>query len=395
MFLFLELGTMQPASGEPENTQELVPLNVIRVETALSRYPVHRLAKTGTASIEIREKSPDGEMLIQWQVSHNSRFGQPGPLAYKIDTLIVNRRIEEASRPIPRSSSSGARRPSPRSSGSRPTTPYRPSRRALYQNASAFITAKFRYKLANGKTKDFEAGFTRYSVVFTGEELPDGRRADAVYLVLNDRLHAGLERGPDEAPRLRLPEGPAPASQRLYELLSFQMFGAIKQQPQGRQAQLLRVLHLCPAHPMPQVGPGPAADGEDSPAPPEIRLHPERQVRATTDRDGKPDWVMVYVPGSKARAEFAGFTKRGGPRVSKSSPPPRPPTEAGGDRPAGARAHRAGGHAGDCRRAREGRTFRGSESCTRWNGRRRGRAEILPVSSSRPFATAMGPCPAS
>src|SRR5262245_41967351 len=93
---------MQAAPQGPEQTPELVPLNVIRVETALSRYPVHRLAKQGTIAIEIREGSETGDVLIRWEVSHNSKFGQPGPLAYKLDTLIVNRRIEEASRPIPR-----------------------------------------------------------------------------------------------------------------------------------------------------------------------------------------------------------------------------------------------------------------------------------------------------
>ena len=33
----------------------------------------------------------------------------------------------------------------------------------------------------------------------------------------------------------------------------------------------------------------------------------------TTDGDGKPDWIMLYQPGPKARAEFRAFTKRGGP----------------------------------------------------------------------------------
>src|SRR4051794_28711979 len=92
---------MQPDGSESEKSQELVPLNAIRVETALSRFPVHRLAKTGTASIEIRERSSDGEVVTQWKVSHNSKFGQPGPPASRIDPLIVNRRIEEARRPIP------------------------------------------------------------------------------------------------------------------------------------------------------------------------------------------------------------------------------------------------------------------------------------------------------
>src|SRR6478736_5146198 len=89
-----------PATNE--QTPELVPLNVIRVETALSRYPVHRLAKQGTISIEIHEGTESGGVVVRWQVSHNSQYGQPGPLAYKLDTLIVNRRIEEAGKPVPK-----------------------------------------------------------------------------------------------------------------------------------------------------------------------------------------------------------------------------------------------------------------------------------------------------
>src|SRR5262249_61912882 len=76
---------------------ELSPPSPIRVETALSRYPVHRLAKRGDVAIDIREKNENGEVSIKWEVTHS-----PGPLAYKLDTLIINRRIEEAVRPVPR-----------------------------------------------------------------------------------------------------------------------------------------------------------------------------------------------------------------------------------------------------------------------------------------------------
>jgi hypothetical protein len=34
-----------------------------------------------------------------------------------------------------------------------------------------------------------------------------------------------------------------------------------------------------------------------------------------TDAQGLPDWIMLYQPGPKARAEFKTFTKRGGPTV--------------------------------------------------------------------------------
>jgi hypothetical protein len=94
---FFESIPMEPTI--PIDTELLSP-NPIRVETALSRFPVHRLAKHGTIAINIRERDETGEISIRWEVTHNSKYGQPGPLAYKLDTLIINRRIEEASRPI-------------------------------------------------------------------------------------------------------------------------------------------------------------------------------------------------------------------------------------------------------------------------------------------------------
>jgi hypothetical protein len=61
-----------------------------------------------------------------------------------------------------------------------------PTLRALRQNASAFIIAKFTYRTNDGTEKRVEADFTRDGVIFTGEKMPDGRKADAVYITLND-----------------------------------------------------------------------------------------------------------------------------------------------------------------------------------------------------------------
>jgi hypothetical protein len=82
-------------------SEELFPVNPIRVETVLSRFPVHRISKRGNIQIEINERSEAGELVTKWEVSHNTKYGQPGALAYKVDTLIVNRRIDEAPRPVP------------------------------------------------------------------------------------------------------------------------------------------------------------------------------------------------------------------------------------------------------------------------------------------------------
>jgi len=315
---------MQTGAEESrQRTPELVSLNVIRVETALSRYPVHRLAKQGVAPIEICEQSETGDMVVQWRVSHNSEYGQPGPLAYKLDTLIVNRRIEEASRPIPKLIKLGSLHDICRELNLHGGKPRENIKRALYQNASAFITAKLRYKLADGRKKELEAGFTRYSVIFTGEELPDGLRANAVYLELSDRFMQvinGAQTRPLDYDYLKdLP----PAAQRLYELLSFQIYAAMKH---GRSRAKLTYSEFCTRAPLKR-----SFDKEN------VRCQMKRihaphlksgyiasvELEQTTDRDGQPDWTMLYTPGPKARAEYRTFTRRGGPKtlIIEQSPP--------------------------------------------------------------------------
>jgi hypothetical protein len=165
---------------------ELLPLNTIRVETALSRWPVHRLARKGTIDISIREGAKTGE-LMTWEVDYSKKHGQPSPQAYKIDTLIINRRIEEARRPIPRLLKLGSLSDICRELNLADSGKNRKDvKNSLFQNAFAGITARTRYTTADGTQKTLEAAFTRYSVIFTGENLPDGRKADAVYVVLND-----------------------------------------------------------------------------------------------------------------------------------------------------------------------------------------------------------------
>src|SRR5262249_8642924 len=166
---------------------------------------------------------------IRWEVTHNSKFGQPGPLAYKLDTLLINRRIEEANRPIPKIIRLGSLNEACRELGqadSGKNTNH--LKNALRQNASAFITAKITYRQNDGTERTLEADFNRYSVVFTGEELPDGRKADAVYIILNDifmQVINGATTRPLDYDYLK---SLSPAPQRFYELLSYQMYAALK-----------------------------------------------------------------------------------------------------------------------------------------------------------------------
>ena len=316
---------------EPESRSgELYPLSPIRVETAFSRYPVHRLAKKGTVQIEIEERDDTGELRASWEISYNNRFGQPGQLAYKVDTIVVNRRIDEEGRPLPKVIRLGSLRDICRELNVNEGQATRNVKRALHQNASAYINAKITYTANDRSERFIEFGATRYDVVFTGKKLPDGRRADAVYIILHDlyrELLDGVQKRPLDYEYLKeLP----PAPQRFYELLSFQIYAALKH---GRPRARLLYSEYCTYAPQVRYF------DYDHVKKQMYKIHvPHRksdyiaavEFRETKDREGQPDWEMLYTPGRRAKAEFRAFTqpKKGlAPGAASELKPAEPPQE--------------------------------------------------------------------
>ncbi len=310
----------QPPS---ESAAELSALNLIRTATVLTRYPVHRLTKQGEVQIALKTTDEGGQLTLQWRVSHNSDFGQPGPLAYKIDTLIINRKIQEAGYPVPPVLNLGSLNEIASElglGGDKESV-----KKALHQNASAYITAKLTYKTKQKGQAPFEFGHSRYGVVFTGEQLPDGTKADAVYIVFQPLYQALLNRAetrPLDYDYLRALK--QPAAQRLYELLSRQIWGAIeskrprakylysefcKEAPQTRYAQYWRMHRQMNDLHAPHFQSGYIVAVE---------------FRETTDQDGKPDWEILYTPGPKAKVEHQATT----PGSKKPKREPRPKQQA-------------------------------------------------------------------
>jgi len=288
--------------SQDQETAEVIPLNTIRTETVLSRFPIHRLSKRGHINIEIKETNPQGELKTSWKVSYNSEYGQPGPLEYKLDTIFVNRKIEEAGLPIPSIIKLGSRHEIAATLGlGRDTNTLK---KALLKNASAFVTLKRTYTSKDRAEKKVEAAFTRYSLVFTGEKLPDGRAADAVYLVLNeiyrDILNTAQTRPLDYDYLKEL----SPGAQRFYELLSYQIFAALRN---ARPRAKMLYSYYCTRAPQTRY-----AD-YDHVKKQMYKLHaPHKksgyitavELRETTDGEGQPDWEMLYTPGRRAKAEF-------------------------------------------------------------------------------------------
>lgn len=294
---------------------ELIPQNTIRIETALSRFPVHKLAKQrGGISIDIRETTSTGELKTKWQVDYSNRHGQPGALAYKVDTLIVNRRIDDERPSIPKiiklgSLSELCRELKMRRCGANAND----LKKALMQNVGAIITAKLSYKATNGTERTIEAGFSRYSVIFTGERFPNGRKANAVYILLNEiylKVLNEAQTRPLDYDYLRdLP----PTAQRFYELIGFQIYAVLKhERPRARlsysdfctrapQTRYLDWEHvrkqMYKVH-VPHLKSGYLAKVEFQ----------EQQTES-----GDPDWIMLYTPGPRAEAEFREASRK--PRI--------------------------------------------------------------------------------
>jgi hypothetical protein len=284
---------------------ELIPKDLIRTETALTRYPVHRLSKKGSIVIELE----NAETAFKWEVSYNSKYGQPGPLAYKLDTLVINRRIEEAERPLPKVIKLGSLREIANETGTGEANTNQ-VKKALMQNVGALVTAKIRYKARDGAEHSSEFSNTRYGVAFTGEKLPDGREADAVYIVLNDWYREILDSAQTRPLDYDYLKELSPGAQRLYELLSFQIYGAIESE--RKRAKLL-YSEFCTFAPqtryfdfdqvkkqMYKLNVAHKKSGYI------FQVHFQEVIGST----GEIDWEMYYTPGLKAKGEHTAAKRK-------------------------------------------------------------------------------------
>ena len=131
------------------STTDLEAIQIIRTETVLSRLPVHSLSKTGPFDIVITRRNQQGEVELHWSVSHSAKYGPPRQLAYKLDTLVVNRRLDEVGRPVHKVLRLGSLRDIARELSLGGDT--NQIRRALRHNAFTGITAKLRYRSALGQ----------------------------------------------------------------------------------------------------------------------------------------------------------------------------------------------------------------------------------------------------
>ncbi len=318
---------------ELENkNQENLPVKAIRVDTTFSNFPIHNLGKGNQSKLEIIEILETGKKITKWKVSYSSEYGQPHILAYKIDTLIVNKRIDELKSQLLKNISNkkeeekirtirlGSLREIIKELGlSNADT--NNVKQALYQNASSFITAKLTYKIKDRTEKTLDFGTTRYGVIFVGETLPDGRKADSVYIVLNEIylhfLRESQTRPLDYDYLKKLP----PTAQRFYELVSPKIYAHLKNK---LPCAKLSYSYLCQFSPLTRYF------TYDQVKKQMYKIHKPHKdsnyletvkVTETVDHEQKADWIFSYTAGTKAKEEFKHFQKTA--REQKGEQPPK------------------------------------------------------------------------
>ena len=293
---------------EPNGELEIARIVPIRTETTLTRYPFHRIAKRGDVKIKQTRQNERGKVVTTWEVKN-----PPGPLAYKLDTIIVNRRIDEMRNrgDIRKLIKLGSLRSICEELGISPRGKNTVAvREALHENGGAYVRANLDYVATDGTKRTFEFGTSRYAVILTGEELPNGKKADAVYILLHEMFVTLLEHSKTRPLDYEYLRELPPSSQRLYELLSFSMFGTLKYERPNTQ---MLYSEFCQSAPLTRY------EDWNRVRPQMWKIHKPHidagylksaEFEETTDASGVIDWLMKYTPGKRARHEFREFTTK-------------------------------------------------------------------------------------
>lgn len=274
-----------------------------RIIAGERRYRAARLA--GLETVPCLEMPPDFDHALIDQ------------LAYHLDTWVIKVVVDQMPKPIPRLIRIGDLRSIARQLNHGGDT--NAVKRAFEQNASAFIRARVRYKTSDGAEELLEGFFNRYNVFYRGQKLPGGRRAETVYISLNDPY---------------------------YDLISREV--RVTQRRRRMQIQMAAIHRP--------------------------RLESEYVARVSYDNasvdDGALDWIIRYVPGARARSEFRTFN---GPRQARLHRRTQPPLPGAGPAPRGAAPTRP------LRQAKRSASKAATELARRFAAKRYGSAATEPT----------------
>lgn len=256
--------------------------------------------------IEIKEKeiTEEGEIEVLWKVVRGLERDFPSILARRIHKEVIEKILNNTKKPIPRLIKLGSLRNICREmniTGSGRN--FEKIKKALKDIKSAEIEAKgtFRQREKNGVKKFFEGSFNLYDMVFfTGETLPNGKEANAVYVMLNDMYVQNFNYNfvvPLDYHYFKSLKGDI--ASRMYEILSVWFYPALEN---GRKYIQKEYSEICNYFPLTRQNTKKRAKGQLRKA---HQQHIKNGVLATDpewmDIGEENDWLIRYWIGPKAK----------------------------------------------------------------------------------------------
>ena len=221
----------------PKKEIELAIPETIRSEFHFLKFPFFdlcpRTSKKDRIEVKEVEETTEGKIEVWWKVSRNIDSDLPSSFARKIHKEVVEKTLNGALKPIQRLIRLGSMRQICKDMNIAASgKSIKEIKKALQDIKAATIEAKgtFRKKEKNGAKKFFEGSFNLYDMIFfTGETLPDGAEADAVYILLNDMYVQNFNNNfvvPLDYQYFQVLRGDI--SSRMYEVLSVWFYPALE-----------------------------------------------------------------------------------------------------------------------------------------------------------------------
>ena len=293
------------------NTKNNLDLDIpqtLRSEFHFLKFPFFdlcpRLSKKDRIEIKEIGKTKDVEIEIVWRVVRSIDSDFPSSFARKIHRKVIEKTMNNFKKPIPRLLRLGSLWQICKKADLVPSGKiYKEIRKALKDIKTATIEAKgtFRQKEKNGTTKFFEGIFNLYDMVFfTGETLPNGGEADAVYVLLNDMYVQNFNNNfvvPLDYQYLQSLKGDI--TSRMYEMLSIWLYPALSN---GKDYIQKKYSEICNYFPLTRQNIRWRARGQLKSA---HQQHIANGFLASEpewiDTNEKDDWLIRYYIGPKAK----------------------------------------------------------------------------------------------
>lgn len=293
------------APAEPAQEEDQIVLPILRSEFNLLKYPFFDLSKTSERdSIEIKKKvaGEEGKVELLWEVTRNIKYNLPSTFDKKVHRA-VEQIINKLKKPIQNPIRLGSLRNLCRlmNIGAKGKNVMR-VKEALKKISLTGIQTKGTFYL-KGDKRHIEDTFHIYErVIFTGEELQDGTKADAIYLFLGSYYLQNLNTHyvvPLDFDFYRSLKGNI--APRMYEYISLMFYAALENN-QG----LVRVRYstICEYFPLTRQPKRWRAKQQLKSAHQQLTESKYFNKVQWQDTEEKYDWLLRYFIGKRAISEW-------------------------------------------------------------------------------------------